>query len=81
VLPALYTLVMLGQQWLMPVSAGMDPAQAKMMKFMPLLFALMFAFFPAGLCLYYVVNGITGLAQQWYITRQIDRQDLKVRAA
>jgi YidC/Oxa1 family membrane protein insertase len=81
VLPALYTLVMLGQQWLMPVSAGMDPAQAKMMKFMPLLFALMFAFFPAGLCLYYVVNGITGLAQQWYITRQIDQQDLKVRTA
>ncbi len=72
VLPAMYTLVMLGQQYLMPVSAGMDPAQAKMMKFMPLLFAVMFAFFPAGLCLYYVVNGITGLAQQWYITHKIE---------
>ena len=81
VLPALYTLVMLGQQYLMPISAGMDPTQAKMMKFMPLLFAVMFAFFPAGLCLYYVVNGITGLAQQWYITRQIDRADTKVATA
>jgi YidC/Oxa1 family membrane protein insertase len=81
VLPAMYTLVMLGQQYLMPVSAGMDPAQAKMMKFMPLLFAVMFAFFPAGLCLYYVVNGITGLAQQWYITRKVDQGDAKPSAA
>ena len=78
VLPALYTLVMLGQQYLMPAT-GMDPAQAKMMKFMPLIFAVLFAFFPAGLCLYYVVNGITGLAQQWYITRQVEQDGAKAR--
>ncbi|MEI7035227.1 membrane protein insertase YidC [Fulvimonas yonginensis] len=79
VLPALYTLVMLGQQYLMPAT-GMDPAQAKMMKFMPLIFAVLFAFFPAGLCLYYVVNGITGLAQQWYITRQVENGEAKAKA-
>ena len=79
VLPALYTLVMLGQQYLMPAT-GMDPTQAKMMKFMPLVFAVLFAFFPAGLCLYYVVNGITGLAQQWYITHQVEQGDAKAKA-
>jgi YidC/Oxa1 family membrane protein insertase len=77
VLPVIYAAVMLGQQWLMPVSPGMDPAQAKMMKFMPLIFAVMFAFFPAGLCLYYVVNGLTSLGQQWYMLRQVEKDDAK----
>jgi len=74
VLPAVYTLVMLGQQHLMPAT-GMDPTQAKMMKFMPLIFAVLFAFFPAGLCLYYVVNNIVSLGQQWYITHKIEHAD------
>jgi YidC/Oxa1 family membrane protein insertase len=61
-------------------ATGMDPTQAKMMKFMPLIFAVLFAFFPAGLCLYYVVNGLTGLAQQWYITHQVEQGDAKAKA-
>lgn len=82
ILPIIYALVMLGTQWLNPAAAGMDPTQAKMMKVMPLLFTVMFAFFPAGLCLYYAVNGIVGLGQQWWITHHIDREDvIKPKAA
>ena len=82
ILPVIYAIVMLGTQWLNPVAAGMDPTQAKMMKVMPLLFTVMFAFFPAGLCLYYAVNGIVGLGQQWWITHHIDREDvIKPKAA
>ncbi|RDS81491.1 membrane protein insertase YidC [Dyella psychrodurans] len=72
VLPVLYTIVMLVQQWMMPQTAGMDPAQAKMMKFMPLMFAVIFLFFPSGLVLYYVVNGLCRLLQQWWMMRRHD---------
>ncbi|HEX5306517.1 MAG TPA: membrane protein insertase YidC [Dyella sp.] len=75
VLPAIYVLVMLATQWTMPQQPGMDPTQAKMMKFMPLIFAVMFAFFPAGLVVYYIVNGLCRLAQQWWVTRRIDRAE------
>ena len=73
ILPGIYAIVMLGTQWLNPAAAGMDPTQAKMMKVMPLLFTVVFAFFPAGLCLYYAVNGVVGLGQQWWVTHHIDR--------
>jgi YidC/Oxa1 family membrane protein insertase len=72
VLPAIYVLIMLATQQLMPAQPGMDPTQAKMMKFMPLIFAVMFAFFPAGLVLYYSVNGLCRLGQQWWVTRRFD---------
>ncbi|MEO7073494.1 MAG: membrane protein insertase YidC [Rhodanobacter sp.] len=81
ILPIIYAIVMLGTQWLNPVAAGMDPTQAKMMKVMPLLFTVMFAFFPAGLCLYYAVNGIVGLGQQWWITHHVDREDVVAKPA
>lgn len=75
ILPIIYAIVMIGTQLLNPVSAGMDPTQAKMMKAMPLLFTVMFAFFPSGLCLYYAVNGLVGLGQQWWITHHVDREE------
>ena len=75
ILPIIYALVMLGTQWLNPAAAGMDPAQAKMMKVMPLLFTLLFAFYPSGLCLYYALNGLVGLAQQWWVTHHIEREE------
>ncbi len=75
ILPIIYALVMLGTQWLNPAAAGMDPAQAKMMKIMPLLFTVLFAFYPSGLCLYYAVNGLVGLGQQWWVTHHIDREE------
>jgi YidC/Oxa1 family membrane protein insertase len=49
-----------------------DPVQARVMKFMPIMFTVMFLFFPAGLVLYWLVNNLMSLAQQWFITRQIE---------
>lgn len=46
-----------------------DPMQAKVMQIMPIVFSVMFFFFPAGLVLYSIVNNILSIAQQWYITR------------
>ena len=70
VLPIINAAIMLGAQWLAPTSPGMDPLQARMMKTLPLIFAVLFLFFPAGLVLYYAVNGGLGLLQQWIITRR-----------
>ncbi|WP_025916236.1 membrane protein insertase YidC [Herminiimonas sp. CN] len=49
-----------------------DPMQAKIMMFMPIAFSVMFFFFPAGLVLYWVVNNVLSIAQQWAITRKMD---------
>lgn len=48
-----------------------DPMQAKMMMIMPLAFSVMFFFFPSGLVLYWLVNNVYSIAQQWVITRKI----------
>ncbi len=79
VLPVLNGLIMIGTQFLTP-TAGMDPTQAKMMKAMPVVFAVVFAFFPAGLVLYYTVNGGLSLLQQWIITRRIEGGGKPARA-
>ncbi len=79
VLPVLNGLIAFATQHMTP-TAGMDPTQAKMMKFMPVIFSVMFAFFPAGLVLYYVVNSGLSLLQQWVITRRMEAAD-KARAA
>jgi YidC/Oxa1 family membrane protein insertase len=50
-----------------------DPVQAKVMMLMPFIFGVMFFFFPAGLVLYWLVNNILSIAQQWYVTRQIEK--------
>jgi YidC/Oxa1 family membrane protein insertase len=49
-----------------------DPIQAKMMLIMPVVFSVFFFFFPAGLVLYWVVNNVLSIAQQWQITRMIE---------
>ncbi|HEY0505896.1 MAG TPA: membrane protein insertase YidC, partial [Lysobacter sp.] len=69
VLPIINVAVMWFTQKLNPTT-GMDPMQAKMMQFMPLVFGVMFAFFPAGLVLYWVTNGALGLLQQWWMIRK-----------
>lgn len=51
-----------------------DPMQARVMQFMPIVFTIFFLWFPAGLVLYWVVNNILSIAQQYYITRQIERE-------
>lgn len=70
VLPLLNAGFMIATQRLTP-TAGMDPLQRKMMNLMPIVFAVMFAFFPAGLVLYWATNAGLSLAQQVYITRKI----------
>ena len=74
VLPILNGLVAFATQHLTP-TAGMDPTQAKMMKFMPVVFSVMFAFFPAGLVLYYLVNSGLSLLQQWIIIKRMEAGD------
>ena len=71
VLPVLNAAFMMATQRLTP-TAGMDPMQRKIMQFMPIGFSVMFAFFPAGLVLYWATNAGLSLAQQWYITRKIE---------
>ena len=71
VLPVLNAAFMMMTQRLTP-TAGMDPMQRKIMQFMPIGFSVMFAFFPAGLVLYWATNAGLSLAQQWYITRKIE---------
>ena len=69
VLPALNLAIMYVTQLLTP-TPGMDPVQKKMMQFMPLVFGVMMAFFPAGLVLYWVTNGALSLLQQWHMLRK-----------
>ena len=69
ILPAVNLAVMYLTQKMTP-TPGMDPMQKKIMTFMPLVFGVMMAFFPAGLVLYWCTNGILGLAQQYVIGKR-----------
>jgi len=72
VLPVLNGISMFVLQTLQP--APPDPMQAKVMRLMPVAFSFFFMFFPAGLVLYWTVNSILSIAQQWTITRKIIRE-------
>ncbi len=69
ILPAIMAIAMFVQYKVNPTSP--DPTQAKVMMVMPIAMSAMFAFFPAGLVLYYATNTILGLAQQWNINRRL----------
>lgn len=71
VLPVVMGVTMFLQQKLNP--APIDPIQQKVMMFLPFVFTIFFAFFPAGLVLYWVVNNVLSIAQQWMITRKIEK--------
>ena len=71
VLPVIMAATMFLQTKLNPTPP--DPVQAKVMMVMPIVFSVMFFFFPAGLVLYWMVNNIYSIAQQWTITRAIER--------
>ena len=77
VLPLIMGVSMFIQQKLNP--APPDPIQAKVMMSLPFVFTVFFAFFPAGLVLYWVVNNILSIAQQWYITHNIEKAAEKAR--
>ncbi len=78
ILPAIMMATMFLQIKLNPTPP--DPMQAKVMMLMPLVFGGMMFFFPSGLVLYWVVNNILSIAQQWYITRKISNEPAKVKA-
>jgi len=79
ILPVVNGAFMIITQRLTPV-AGMDPMQRKIMQYLPVAFAVLFAFFPAGLVLYWAANSGISLLQQWYILRQIDAEEARARA-
>ena len=69
ILPLMMTATSLLQTWLNPTPP--DPVQAKMMWIMPLVFSVMFFFFPAGLVLYWLTNNILSITQQYLINKQL----------
>ena len=74
ILPLLMGATMIIQTYLNP--APTDPIQAKVMKIMPVVFSIFFFFFPAGLVLYWLVNNILSIWQQWYINKSIHAEAL-----
>ena len=70
VMPIVMGLTMVLQQKMTP--SAMDPKQAKMMMLMPIVFTFMFLSFASGLVLYWLVNNILGIAQQFHTNRKAD---------
>ena len=78
VLPLIMGVTMLLQTKMNP--APPDPIQAKVMEIMPVAMSIFFFFFPAGLVLYWLVNNILSISQQWYITRTIGKETAALNA-
>lgn len=72
ILPIIMGVSMFIQQMLNPTPP--DPMQAKIMKMLPIMFTFFFLWFPAGLTLYWVVNNILSIAQQYLINKQIEKE-------
>jgi YidC/Oxa1 family membrane protein insertase len=77
IMPLIMGVTMLVQTKLNPTPP--DPMQAKVMMLMPIVFTGMFLFFPAGLVLYWTVNNLLSIAQQWQVNRMIESAGLKAR--
>ncbi|MEM7251061.1 MAG: membrane protein insertase YidC, partial [Pseudomonadota bacterium] len=71
VLPVLMGISMFAQQRLNPTPP--DPIQAKVMMALPIVFTFFFLWFPSGLVLYWLCNNLLSIAQQWVITRRIEK--------
>ncbi|GGO77373.1 membrane protein insertase YidC [Marinobacterium nitratireducens] len=78
ILPILMGVSMFIQQLLNP--APPDPMQAKIMKMLPIVFTFFFLWFPAGLTLYWVVNNVLSIAQQYIINKQIEGGTAEAKA-
>ncbi len=74
VLPAVYAVTAWLQVRLTPMSPGMDPMQQKILQYMPIAFSIMFIFFPAGLVLYWLVNNMLTILQQWHVNRMLQKE-------
>ncbi|WP_043747996.1 membrane protein insertase YidC [Imhoffiella purpurea] len=77
ILPLIMGVSMFVQQKLNPPPP--DPMQEKIMMSLPFVFTVFFAFFPSGLVLYWTVNNLLSIAQQWHITRTIEKESAKKR--
>jgi YidC/Oxa1 family membrane protein insertase len=75
ILPVIMAISMFVQTKLNPTPP--DPIQAKVMMYMPIIFSVMFFFFPAGLVLYWVVNNLLSIAQQWQINQMFGKKPAK----
>jgi len=75
ILPLVMAVSMFVQTKLNPTPP--DPIQAKVMMYMPIVFSVMFFFFPAGLVLYWVVNNLLSIAQQWQINQMFGKKHVK----
>ena len=69
--PVLMTAVMFFQQKLTPPSPGMDPAQQKVMQWMPVMFGAFMITTPSGLCIYMFVNALASAVQQLYLNKKL----------
>jgi len=79
VLPVVYALSAYAQVKLSPTPVS-DPMQARMMQIMPIAFSVMFIFFPAGLVLYWLVNNILSIGQQWHVNRMLSQEQASASA-
>jgi YidC/Oxa1 family membrane protein insertase len=77
ILPLLMGVAMFGQFKLNPTPP--DPVQAKVFAFMPVIMTVMFAWFPAGLVLYWLTNTLLSIAQQWKINKLVEAEEKKHR--
>ncbi len=76
ILPVVMGISMIVQTRLNPQPT--DPIQAKVMMILPFVFSIMFFFFPSGLVLYWTMQNILGIAQQWYINKSFSAKPVKV---
>ena len=79
ILPLIMGAAMFFQQMLNP--QPQDPMQARVMKFMPIIFTVFMLFFPAGLVLYWTVNNLFSMAQQYFINKKVEREQAAKEAA
>jgi YidC/Oxa1 family membrane protein insertase len=80
VLPIIMGITMFLQQKMQPMT-GVDPAQAQVMKFMPIMFTAMMASFASGVVLYWITNNLLSIAQQKWITARIEKKQAEISAA
>ena len=74
ILPIVYAITAYLQVKLTPSAPMMDPMQQKVMQIMPVAFSVMFIFFPSGLVLYWLVNNILTIGQQWHMNRMLEKE-------
>lgn len=72
--PLILGVLMYIQQKMTPMAPGMDPVQAKMLQYMPVIFAAMMFTLPSGLVVYILVNTLLGILQQLFVTKRLEQK-------